>query len=100
MSSNDPGSKPAIRDAAKWVPLRYYLRVQRGKAATLTLRFRQIEDILGDGLPKPARKYPEWWANDVATAQAQAWLEEGWHVAAADLAGETVVFEQNDAAPV
>jgi hypothetical protein len=85
-----------VRDAAKWVPFRYYLRVQRAKAAALTLRFRQIEDILGDGLPRPARKYAEWWANDASTAQAQAWLEEGWRVASADLARETVVFEPGD----
>jgi hypothetical protein len=57
------------------------------------LSFRQIEDVLGDGLPKPARKYPEWWQNDAANDQARAWLDAGWQVREADLPGERVVFE-------
>jgi hypothetical protein len=87
--------KPATaHDSAKWVPLRYYLRVQRAKRQEITMSFRQVEGILGDGLPKPARKYPEWWANDAANEQARSWLDAGWHVRTADLAAETVVFEQ------
>ncbi|HWE62423.1 MAG TPA: hypothetical protein VHB98_11985 [Chloroflexota bacterium] len=85
-----------MRDATKWVPLRYYLRARRTRDPELTLRFRQIEDILGDGLPKPARKSADWWANDAATAQALAWLEVGWRVKSVDLAGETVSFELHD----
>jgi hypothetical protein len=86
-----------VNTAARWVPLRYYLRLQRAKGAELTFSFRRLEGILGDGLPKPARKYPEWWANDGANEQARAWLDEGWRVHAVDLATETVIFEQQPA---
>ena len=81
-----------MKDAGKWVPLRYYLRVQRRKATALIVSFRQIEAVLGDGLPRAARKYPEWWANDAMHEQARAWLEEGWQVAGANLTEETVHF--------
>lgn len=83
---------PADPTSARYVPLRYYLGVQRKRRPELTLTFRQIEGVLGDGLPKPARKYPEWWANDPANEQARAWLEAGYRVRKADLAGESVEF--------
>ncbi len=80
--------------SGRYVPLRYYLNLQRPRHAELALGFRQIEDILGDGLPKPARKYPEWWANDEANEQARAWLEAGYRVREADLAAEQVILER------
>jgi hypothetical protein len=83
----------ADKDPGKWVPLRHYLRLKRGRYQELALGFRQIEEVLGDGLPKPARKYPEWWHNDAANEQARAWLETGWRVREADIATERVVFE-------
>jgi hypothetical protein len=80
-------------DAAKWVPLQQYLKLKRARNQELALGFRQIEAVLGDGLPKPARKYPEWWSNDEVHDQARAWLESGWRVRDVDLASERVVFE-------
>ena len=77
----------------RYVPLHYYLKVQRARKQDLAMSFRQIEAILGDGLPKPARKYPEWWANDEANEQARAWLAAGWQVQGADLPAESVRFE-------
>ena len=83
-----------MNNAAKWVPLRHYLKLQIGRHRELRLGFRQIEAILGDGLPRPARKSPEWWANDPANAQARAWLDVGWLVLSADLQAEEVLLEQ------
>lgn len=85
-----------MSDAGRWVPLRYYLRVQRTRGAEITMTFRQIEGVLGDGLPKPARKYPEWWANDATSEQAHAWLDVGWRVASCDLAAESVAFVRDE----
>lgn len=78
--------------AGRYVPLHYYLKVQRVRKQDLAMTFRQIEAILGDGLPTPARKYPEWWANDEANEQAQAWLTAGWRVQTADLPAESIHF--------
>jgi hypothetical protein len=83
----------SISDAAKWVPLQQYLKLKRARNQELALGFRQIEDVLGDGLPKPARKYREWWSNDDANDQARAWLQSGWRVRDVDLAAERVIFE-------
>lgn len=82
-----------IDDTARWVPLRQYLKLLRPRRQELAMAFRQIEEILGDGLPRPARKYAEWWANDAAHAQARAWLDAGWQVRQADPATERVIFE-------
>ena len=80
------------QDAGRWVPLTYYLRLKHGRQPALEMTFRQIESVLGDGLPKPARKQPEWWRNDTAAPQAQAWLAAGWQVDVVDLPGERVMF--------
>ena len=88
-----------MNTSARWVPLRYYLRLQRAKGGEIALSFRRLEAILGDGLPRPARKYLEWWANDPANEQARSWLEEGWCVRSVDLAAETVLFERLADAP-
>ena len=83
----------SLNTTARWIPLRHYLYLQHQRHQELTLGFRQIEGILGDALPKPARKYPEWWANDNASDQARAWLAAGWQVRCANLADEQVTFE-------
>jgi hypothetical protein len=89
----------SVNDAAKWVPLQQYLKLKRARNQELVLGFRQIEDVLGDGLPKPARKYPEWWSNDDAHDQARAWLHSGWRVRSVDLPAERVIFEALPAEP-
>lgn len=80
-------------DAARWVPLRHYLGLKRGRTPELIVSFSQIEDVLGDALPKPARKYAAWWENNAANDQARAWLDAGWQVRAADLDTRQVIFE-------
>jgi hypothetical protein len=80
-------------EASRWVPLRHYLSLKRVRQQELELTFRQIEDILGDGLPKLARKHAEWWSNDGASEQARAWMGAGWRVRDLDLAAERVLFE-------
>jgi hypothetical protein len=80
------------QDASRWVPLTYYLRLKNGRQPALAMTFRQIEAVLGDGLPKPARTQREWWRNDAALPQAQAWLAAGWQVSEVDLSNERVTF--------
>jgi hypothetical protein len=82
----------STQDAGRWVPLTYYLRLKRGRQPAVEMTFRQIEAVLGDRLPKPARKQAEWWRNDSAVPQSQAWLAAGWQVGDVDLASEHVTF--------
>jgi hypothetical protein len=83
----------AREDDARWVPLGQYLALKRRRQDQLELSFRQIESVLGDALPKPARKDGAWWENTAATPQARAWQNAGWSVRAVDVLAEQVVFE-------
>jgi hypothetical protein len=58
---------------AKYDLLRDYLMQQHHRQFELT--FRQIEDILGEPLPKSAER-PQWWANvrgESSHVQREAW---------------------------
>ncbi len=54
--------------------------------------FAEIEKVIGFSLPKSARMYPPWWANDVTHSHSSAWLEAGWRTIETNLVGETVTF--------
>lgn len=83
--------------SARMAPLRHYLKLQHPRHTVLTLGFRQIEGIIGDGLPKLARKDPDWWANVASVEQAQSWLDAGWRVQTVDLPGEQVTLVHTSA---
>ena len=64
--------------------------------------FIDIERIIGFPLPRSAREYPAWWANDVREGrQSSAWLNEGWRTGELDLGAERIVFRrvENQAVP-
>jgi hypothetical protein len=62
------------------------------------LSFEQIEAIIGADLPKSARTYSAWWANETKPTHfhALAWLETGWRVEHLDLSSERVVFRHGN----
>lgn len=76
---------------SKYEPLRRHLEgasVDRYRAS-----FEEVEGILGFTLPKSARRYREWWANDRhGHTQAQAWLRAGWEASEVDMSGQRVTF--------
>jgi hypothetical protein len=65
------------------------------------LTFEDIadEDKIGIALPRSAREYQEWWANESSPKtrhkQCLAWREAGRRVKHVDLAREFVVFERD-----
>jgi len=61
----------------KYSPLENYLKQCQGK--TLTLTYKEIEQILGDKLPMSAYKHQAWWANG-GHYYAESWLGAGWKV--------------------
>ena len=63
--------------------------------ATHTLSFDRIEAILGFRLPKSAREYQAWWANQVGPGhvQSNAWLDNGWHTEMLSLSARHVTFK-------
>ena len=70
---------------------RYLLR--RGQFTDhFTLRFAEIDGIIGDNLPFGAVRDIEWWANSRGSAQGRAWIDVGWKVESVDLNQRTVTF--------
>ena len=81
---------------AKYAPLYEWLmsKTNAGEVVVSTT-FSEIEKILGIPLPKSARIYREWWANDETHVQAAGgWMAAGWKVDHANLNSEQVIFEQ------
>jgi hypothetical protein len=59
-----------------------------------TLSFERIEAILGCRLPRSAREYQAWWANQIGAGhvQSNAWLDNGWHTELLSLSHKHVTF--------
>ena len=74
----------------RYVPLGKYLQKQSQTSVTLT--FRQIEEIIGRLLPASAFIHPAWWANDTTHIQAKAWLSADREVKLVDLTKRTATF--------
>lgn len=82
---------------SKYQPLYDYLTSLSATQSDVTLRFDEIEQILGDRLPASATRHQAWWGNEVKTkshTQAQAWLAAGWRVDAVDQAQRWVRFRR------
>lgn len=68
------------------------------RETTHRLSFERIEAILGCKLPRSAREYQAWWANQVGAGhvQSNAWLDEGWHTELLSLSAKHVTFKPVD----
>jgi len=64
-------------------------------AQTVVLTFQQIEDLLGSGLPEPARLDGGWWLEPVngTAGGTRAWTLAG-RTARPNLQAQTVTFER------
>jgi len=80
---------------SKYQPLHDYLTNLPATSADVTLRFDEVEKILGDRLPASASLHQAWWGNEAKTkthTQAQAWLAAGWRVDGVNLGRRWVRF--------
>lgn len=73
---------------AKYDPLEVRLR---GAGERVAMTFCEVEQVVGS-LPRSARVYRPWWANDHTHVQARAWLGAGFETAEVDLEKRRVVF--------
>jgi hypothetical protein len=76
---------------SRYEPLRAYLDASAERA--VTMRFAELETLLGRALPASARRHTAWWANG-GHGQANAWLDAGYEVVAKDLREGWVRFEK------
>ncbi len=62
---------------------------------TIKLSFSDIEAILRFTLPKSARKFRTWWANDRTHSHAKnGWLAYGWRVTEIDFTNQLIHFRR------
>ena len=65
----------------KYEPLRRYLAALPAEAATVTMRFAEIEALIEAPLP-PTARLRSWWAQAArGQPQVRAWSAAGWRVA-------------------
>ena len=76
----------------KYSPLQEHLSKVPDDKNEITLKFSEIEKILGCRLPRSAFEYVEWWANQDYGSQAPAWLNAGFCVDHIDLKRSFVTF--------
>jgi transcriptional regulator with XRE-family HTH domain len=77
-----------VRKAAKYRPLADHLRALGRE--TLTMRFDEIETLVG-ALPPSAAVHRPWWANHAGNSQARGWMSVGYSVEP-DLRSKTATF--------
>ncbi len=80
----------------KYDPLKNHLAKLAGSKWTAS--FREIEDVLGFSLPKSAREYPAWWANQEYGTQTSSWKKAGWLTADLQLSHEKITFLRSNGA--
>ena len=71
---------------SKYNKLNQYL-----KNHSFTMKYKEIEDILGKELPSSAYKHRAWWSNS-GHEHAKTWTDAGWKVNHVKL-GESVTFK-------
>ena len=67
------------RRSLKYIRLAAYLAGQAPDVEKLVLTIPEIEEIVGQSLPRMAR-FPSWWRNDERRTHSRAWLAAGWSV--------------------
>lgn len=72
----------------KYLPLFKHLQ---GSQGPIEMSFDDVASLVG-GLPASADKYRQWWENNGAHSQSQAWLEAGYKVDSVDPAARKVRF--------
>jgi hypothetical protein len=80
----------------KYQPLRDYLASLPKRKQDVTLRFAEIENIIGARLPRSASDYLAWWGNQDYGVQAPAWIGAGFVVDGVDLERKLVRFQRGN----
>jgi hypothetical protein len=79
------------RRSLKYIRLAAHLANQPGGVDRLVMTVSEIEDIVGEELPRMSR-FPSWWRNDQRRTHSRAWLTAGWRVDEIFRSDEEVVF--------
>lgn len=83
----------------KYSPLQDYLRELPTSEKEVTLRFAEIEKIIGAKLPESAFTYREWWANQKGGSRAPHWQAAGFIVDTVDMKRNLAYFRRDKVVP-
>ena len=73
--------------------------LQQDGLTSVRMEFRDLETLLGFGLPESARKYHAWWQNDYYShSHARSWMSAGWLAEDLDLNAEQISFRKSQSA--
>ena len=89
------GDAPGYREGmTKYQPIGDHLRTLNVNSWRAS--FVEVERLLGFALPKSARLYPAWWANEGngQHSHAKSWVKAGWITSDVDLSGNKVTFRR------
>lgn len=83
----------ATRRKRSYVKLAAFLAAQPPTVERLSLTLREVEEAIGESLPRGAR-FPYWWENRDDRLHSRAWLTAGWEVSEMDRYGRVVTFRR------
>lgn len=79
----------------KWKHIKFKQYLAGQTAASITLTFKQIEEIDGRPLPASARSHQDWWyPRPQCNMIAEAWLTEGYRLEKLDLKKEKITLKR------
>jgi len=79
----------------RYSPLAVWLQKVPISDESISLSFKEIEQIIKDELPASARLYRVWWSNNLQiNPHARQWWEVGWRVSTVRPPEEVVVFSR------
>jgi hypothetical protein len=89
---------PKQPEFTKYLPLDDWFRKQPASKKQIKLTFDQVEEILGNPLPKSAIKLTTWWTNVQPKLQSHrtAWLNNSWKVTEFDQQARWVKFLRDE----
>jgi len=86
----------AATGQGKYDNLRAWLEVECVGRKEVQLDFDEIEQLIGEELPRAAGIYRSWWENDPNShVQSRAWMIAGWSVANVDFENKAVLFKES-----
>jgi len=89
--------KDLVLRTVKYLPIATFLMGRHSASAEVQLTFAEIENLIRANLPKAARTYRAWWANEKGKSrhvQANAWMAVGWKVQGVDFDRQVVTFSR------
>lgn len=77
----------------KYAPLTGYLSSSGMDYIPMT--FAEVEEVIGDKLPRSAFEYRPWWSNNPSNhVNADSWLSAGYKTSDVDMGGHKLVFRK------